>query len=78
MKNSTRIFVFAILLVLIGIGVVLTTTNKPQEEIRIGFVGPLTGEASVIGISNRSAVQFAVDEINTKGGGGRKKTAPHH
>jgi branched-chain amino acid transport system substrate-binding protein len=44
-----------------------------KESIKIGFVGPLTGDVSVIGQQNKAAIEMAVDEINSKGGiDGRK------
>jgi len=36
--------------------------------IKIGFVGPLTGDVSFIGQQTLSAVELAVEEVNTAGG----------
>ncbi len=47
-----------------------TTPNKPQspeattETIKIGFIGPLTGELAYIGNNIKSAVEIAIEEIN--------------
>ncbi|MCB1955966.1 MAG: ABC transporter substrate-binding protein [Rhodocyclaceae bacterium] len=40
----------------------------PEEPIRIGFVGALTGRGADIGESSRNAVQLAVEEWNAEGG----------
>ena len=36
--------------------------------IKIGWIGPLTGDVSSIGTVNKAAVQVAVDEVNAAGG----------
>lgn len=36
--------------------------------IRVGFIGPLTGDATSIGAASRAAVEMAVQNINAKGG----------
>jgi branched-chain amino acid transport system substrate-binding protein len=38
------------------------------STIKIGFIGPLTGDASSIGTVNKAAIQVAVDEVNSSGG----------
>lgn len=46
---------------------------SPQEPIRIGFAGNITGRASDTGVDARDGALLAVEEINAKGGiGGRK------
>lgn len=49
----------------IAIGLVSCEKNAP---IKIGFSGTLTGPGSDFGARSRNAAQFAVDEINQKGG----------
>jgi len=39
-----------------------------NEPIKIGFIGPLTGDAASYGISEQNSVKMAVDEINLQGG----------
>ena len=41
---------------------------KPGETIKIGFLGPMTGEDSGYGIFPSQAVRIAVDEFNEQGG----------
>ncbi len=45
-------------------------TNDTQ--IVIGFIGPLTGEASFVGLPNKAIVEYAVNKINSSGGIGGK------
>lgn len=40
----------------------------PQPNIKIGFVGGLTGRNSSLGISGRNGVMLAVEEVNSSGG----------
>jgi len=42
--------------------------NKSSKEIRIGGVGPLTGEAATFGASTKNGYDLAVAEWNAKGG----------
>lgn len=46
-------------------GPATTTTTEP---IKIGFIGPLTGDAANIGQNARAAVEIAVSEVNAAGG----------
>lgn len=52
----------AILLPMIGCDL----TNK--EPIRVGFVGTLTGWASVVGVTGREAAMIAIEQTNQQGG----------
>ena len=44
--------------------------DKPASSatIKIGGIGPLTGDAATYGIATKNGAQIAVDEINAKGG----------
>ena len=42
--------------------------NPPSEVIKIGYIGPLTGDAMSYGIPISDAVRMAVDVINQSGG----------
>lgn len=39
-----------------------------SDEIKIGWVGPLTGSSAVLGVDSLKAIQMAFDEINSEGG----------
>lgn len=62
----------AALVVWVGFSVFVPAGRAPGgeagEPIKIGFIGPLTGDASSIGTVNRVAVEVAVDEVNAAGG----------
>lgn len=45
-----------------------TSTMDNTGPIKIGFIGPLTGDASSLGTVSQAAVQIAEDEINAAGG----------
>jgi len=51
-----------------------TTTQQPAtgEPIKIGFIGPLTGDVASIGENIKTALEIAKDEINQTGINGRK------
>ena len=72
-KSILWIVVAIIVIALIWIGVSKNQTPQTTEGeiIKIGFIGPLSGDASVVGISEKNAVEMAVKEINAlknKGG----------
>lgn len=61
-----------IIIVIIG-GYLFTRSSSAPEAmntgpIKIGFVGPLTGDAANIGQNAKAAVDIAVDEVNKAGG----------
>ncbi|MBE6127970.1 MAG: amino acid ABC transporter substrate-binding protein [Erysipelotrichaceae bacterium] len=45
-----------------------TTEPTAQAAFKLGFSGPLTGDASVYGLAVQHAVEIAVEEINDQGG----------
>ena len=52
---------------------VAASVAQAQQEILIGFHGPLTGPASWVGLGGRDGALLALDEINAAGGiNGRK------
>ncbi len=52
----------------------MATSLVFAQDIKIGGVGPVTGEAATFGVSTKNGAQMAVDEWNAKGGifSGRK------
>ena len=48
-------------------GAFLACDKKPAE-IKIGGVGPLTGEAATFGVSTKNGYDMAIAECNAKGG----------
>ncbi len=58
---------------ILGVWKLATKNNKPAETVqaatyKVGFIGPLTGDASSIGTVNRAAVEVAIAEVNKDGG----------
>jgi len=43
------------------------------EMIKIGYIGPLVGDAAFVGITEKAGIDVAVDEINNNGGVNSKK-----
>ncbi len=48
--------------------------KKSSDTVKIGFSGPLTGDAAVYGIAVRNAAKLAVDEINALEASGAEGT----
>jgi branched-chain amino acid transport system substrate-binding protein len=64
-----------IILAIIGIVLISGCVQQEQqsEKIRIGFVGPLSGDGSAYGLPAKNIVEYTVEEINNAGGiNGRK------
>ncbi len=67
------------LLVIIVIIAAIVLIKKPSktevagDTIKIGFIGPLTGDAASLGTASRAAVELAASELNDKGGINGKK-----
>jgi branched-chain amino acid transport system substrate-binding protein len=63
-----------ILIMLITSALLLAACSSPtgkvtsKEEIKIGYIGPLTGDVSNFGQQSLKAVEQAAEEINSKGG----------
>jgi len=61
-----RLILSVLLLLTIFIG--CTKSDVKPETIKIGFIGPLTGDVSFLGDIDKSATEIAVEEINANGG----------
>ncbi len=51
----------------------LAACGQGNQTIRIGFIGPLTGDAASFGVDTLNGTRIAVDEINAAGGINGKK-----
>ena len=72
-KGQVKWLVIVGIILIVIIALVVSLGNKESsqgaaESIKLGLVGPLTGDASSIGTSAQKAVKMAVDEINQAGG----------
>lgn len=70
MNNNWWVWLVVIAVVVGGGWLVLKGGNTTNETgpIKLGFIGPLTGDAASLGTVARSAVELAVEEINASGG----------
>lgn len=71
MSKTVKIVIWLIVIVVvIAIGVSLSKKggDTGTGPIKIGFIGPLTGDAANIGQNSKAAVSIAVEEINNAGG----------
>ena len=57
-----------IIVVALAIGLIATHTKKEPEEIKIGAILPLTGDAALYGESIKKGIDLAIEEINMAGG----------
>ena len=53
---------------------VIAASLVAAQDIKVGGIGPVTGEAATFGVSTKNGMTMAVEEWNAKGGvfGGRK------
>lgn len=71
MKISNKVLSgLAIVVVIILVIIAYTKSGSETDTgpIKIGFIGPLTGDAAGLGTFSRSAVELAIDEVNKDGG----------
>ncbi len=71
--NSRGLIVAAVIIILIIIGIAVWgghggAKQASAEPIKIGVIGPFTGDAAVYGEPFRNMAQIAADEINAAGG----------
>lgn len=62
-----RTFCWALIVVLL-ISLGILGCAKEEEEIKIGWIGPLSGDVAFYGQAIKNATDLAVDEINAAGG----------
>ena len=72
MDKTTKIII-AVIVVVVLVAIGYSIKNKSGNvgsngPIKIGYIGPLTGDTSSIGTVNKAAIEIAVDEINKAGG----------
>ena len=71
MSKTAKIVLWVVVVVVDLVGGYLLINNqgaKLNGPVKIGFIGPLTGDAASIGQNEQAAVQLAVDEVNKAGG----------
>lgn len=75
MSKTIKIIIGIIIAIIIIGGIWYGMGKKPAEKgpIKIGFIGPLTGDAASYGQSEKNAIELALEDINAKGGVNGKK-----
>ncbi|HEV7424564.1 MAG TPA: ABC transporter substrate-binding protein, partial [Candidatus Paceibacterota bacterium] len=70
MTKNGKLVVWIVVIFLVVWGIVAMSKKKIEEPatIKIGFVGPLTGDLANMGANAQAAVGIALDEINNAGG----------
>ncbi len=66
--KKTLLWVVGIFVIIL---IVVSVTGKDQTNngpIRIGFIGPLSGDGASFGETDKGAVEMAVEGVNSKGG----------
>ena len=64
---KSKAFAVAMVVMLLA-GLMTGCSGGDTEEIKIGMIGPLSGDYASYGLSTQRGVQIAVDEINAAGG----------
>jgi branched-chain amino acid transport system substrate-binding protein len=78
MNKTTKTILWLVVAIIVIVGIWYGLSKKPtvpttKEPIKIGFIGPLSGDAASYGIPIKNAIALAVEEINNTGGiNGRK------
>lgn len=68
-KSAKSLFTYVMLSALI-MALLLTGCKAPEEKvIKIGFIGPLTGDVKTFGESTKNGFQMAIDKHNSTAGG---------
>lgn len=67
MKNWV---LYLVIVILVVAGVVYFVTKQPakEQELAIGVIAPISGEAATFGISTKEGIELAAEEWNTAGG----------
>lgn len=71
MNKTTKTIVWVVIAIIVIGGIIWLSVNQnvgEKESIKIGFVGPLTGNAAVFGLVEKNVVDIAVEEINSDRG----------
>jgi branched-chain amino acid transport system substrate-binding protein len=73
MSKTTKIILGVVVIVVIILLATMSGKKGDTGSIKVGFVGPLTGDLSSLGQASKAAVELAVEDINMAGGiSGRK------
>jgi branched-chain amino acid transport system substrate-binding protein len=71
MSKTAKIVIWVVVIVIVLVGGYYLLKNQGSNStgpIKIGWIGPLTGDAANIGLNSQAATNLAVDEVNKEGG----------
>ncbi len=69
MKPKQKTITAVVMIVILAAaGVTFLATLQNQKTIKIGYIGPLTGNAAIVGIDAAKAIEIAVNDANERGG----------
>lgn len=68
MKKINQTYLTAVIIVILIIGIVLFYESVPEETIKIGVIGPLTGDVAEYGQNIKNILDMTLEEINKAGG----------
>lgn len=70
MNKNTKIIIGIVVILIAVWGIWYGVNKQPKEQgvIKIGFIGPLTGDATSFGETEKNAVEMALAKINAIGG----------
>ena len=68
MKSKKLALLMALMLLLTAVLSGCSSAPKEAETVKLGVIGPLTGDYSMYGTAVANAAKLAADEINAAGG----------
>lgn len=68
MNTRNKIYWAIGAVIVLVVVVMLVTPPKETGTVKLGYIGPLTGPASILGIEASQAVELAVKQVNDQGG----------
>lgn len=66
-KQAMKLALLVLIVTLVSCGCTLSPNTTP-ETIKIGSIGPLTGESSIGGLDELKGKEMAIEDVNTQGG----------
>jgi branched-chain amino acid transport system substrate-binding protein len=63
MKKQNKTYLTIGIVVILIAAIIMLSTPKVEDTIKIGYIGPLTGGAAILGIEASQAVSLAVEQI---------------
>ncbi|MFH0906065.1 MAG: ABC transporter substrate-binding protein [archaeon] len=68
MKKKNNLLIIGIVCIILILFAVIILSSNNSKEIKIGVIGPLSGDAAIYGRDLQNSLNYGVDEINQNGG----------